>query len=72
MVFCFFGDLVIFVYLFCHLDYLFGPLDSVYWTSSVEKGNPSMGNHSLISLVRQHIEEGSKHETQPVDSANEK
>ena len=35
MVFCFFGPMVIFIYLFSHLVFhFFGPLDSVYWSSS--------------------------------------
>ena len=36
VLFCCFGPMVIFIYLFGHLVfYLFGPLDSVYWTSSI-------------------------------------
>ena len=45
MVFCFFGPLVILIYLFGHLVfYLFGPLNSVYWTSSQEFDQ----NHNFV------------------------
>ena len=48
--FCFYGPMVIFIYLFSHLVfYLFGPLDSVYWTSAVRL---SQKNKEKSLLVR--------------------
>ena len=49
-VFCFFIFLVFQSYVFFgHLAfYLFGPLDSVYWTSSLRKCSTNTSNHNKI------------------------